>query len=239
MAKSQFLKGIQLILGLFIMALGISLSVKADLGVTPISCVPYIYSLVVPFSLGELTIFMNAVFILLQIAILRRKYRYIQLIQLLAVILLGYFIDFTLYLISGINPTTYLEQLLILLISCAFIALGVFLFVKANITYIPGDGLLVVISQTFKKDFGTVKICFDCSMVMIGVVSSFLFLHKLAGVREGTILAALIVGLLVKLYGKISLLLARKFLRIENHRLPQGKGNAFNCKGHHKKYIKE
>ncbi len=200
----QLLKGIQLILGLFIMALGVSLSVKADLGVTPISCVPYIYSLVVPFSLGELTIFMNGIFILLQIAILRRRYRYIQLIQFLAVILLGYFIDFTLSLISEINPTTYLEQLVILLISCAFIALGVFLFVKANITYIPGDGLLVVISQTFKKDVGTVKICFDCSMVIIGVASSFLFLHELAGIREGTILAALIVGLLVQLYGKIS-----------------------------------
>ena len=226
-AKSPFLKGIQLILGLFIMALGVSLSVKADLGVTPISCVPYIYSLVVPFSLGELTIFMNAIFILLQIAILRRKYRYIQLVQLIAVILLGYFIDFTLYLISGINPTTYLEQLLTMLISCAFIALGVFLFVKANITYIPGDGLLVVISQTFKKDFGTVKTCFDCSMVTLGIVSSFLFLHKLVGVREGTILAALIVGLLIQLYGKISHLLAIKLLRIENHQLPQGKGNAF------------
>ena len=226
-AKSQFLKGIQLILGLFIMALGVSLSVKADLGVTPISCVPYIYSLVVPFSLGELTIFMNAIFILLQISILRRKYRYIQLVQLIAVILLGYFIDFTLYLISSINPTTYLEQLLILLISCAFIALGVFLFVKANVTYIPGDGLLAVISQTFKRDFGTVKICFDCSMVTFGVVSSFLFLHKLVGVREGTILAALIVGLLVQLYEKISHLSARKLLRIENHQLPQGKGNAF------------
>lgn len=219
--KTQFLqnfrllKCIQLILGLFIMALGVSLSVKADLGVTPISCVPYIYSLVVPFSLGELTIFMNAIFILLQIAILRKRYRYIQLIQFLAVILLGYFIDFTLYLISGISPTTYLGQLIILLISCAFIALGVFLFVKANITYIPGDGLLVVISKTFKKDFGKVKICFDCSMVIIGIVSSFFFLHKLAGIREGTILAALIVGLLVQLYEKISHLLSRKLPRTE------------------------
>ncbi len=209
----QLLNCMQLILGLFIMALGVSLSVKADLGVTPISCVPYIYSLVVPFSLGKLTIFMNAIFILLQIAILRKKYRYIQLIQFLAVILLGYFIDFTLYLISGINPTTYLGQLLILLTSCAFIALGVFLFVKANITYIPGDGLLVVISKTFKKEFGKVKICFDCSMVIIGVVSSFFFLHKLAGIREGTILAALIVGLLVQLYEKISHLLSRKLSR--------------------------
>ena len=213
----QLLKCVQLILGLFIMALGVSLSVKADLGVTPISCVPYIYSLVVPFSLGELTIFMNGIFILLQIAILRRRYRYIQLIQFIAVILLGYFIDFTLSLISEINPTTYLEQLVVLLISCAFIALGVFLFVKANITYIPGDGLLVVISQTFKKEFGKVKICFDSSMVMIGVVSSFLFLHELAGIREGTILAALIVGLLVQLYDKIS-------------HLPQLLSRAYSCK---------
>ncbi len=195
-------KCLQLISGLFFMALGVSLSVKADLGVSPISCVPYIYSLVLPFSLGELTIFMNGIFILLQIAILRKNYQYIQLVQFIAVILLGYFIDFTLFLISGINPTTYFGQLVTLLSSCSLIALGVFLLVKANITYIPGDGLLVVITKTFKKDFGKVKICFDSSMVVIGISSSLIFLHKLVGIREGTVIAALIVGLLIQFYEK-------------------------------------
>ncbi len=200
---------VELIGGLFFMALGVSLSVKADLGVSPISCVPYIYSFVLPFSLGELTIFMNGIFILLQIAVLRKNYQVIQLVQFIAVILLGYFIDFTLFLISGMNPTNYFEQLVILIGSCAFIAFGVFLLVKADMTYIPGDGLLVVISKTYRKEFGKVKICFDSSMVIIGIVSSLLFLHRLVGVREGTVLAAFLVGLLIQFYEKTVRVLSR------------------------------
>lgn len=200
----QISKWILVILGLFILALGVSLSVKADLGVSPISCVPYVYSLVIPFSFGEVTIVFNAIFVLLQIAILRKKYKYIQLIQFIAVIVLGYFIDFTYYLISGINPTTYFWQLAALLLSCVLVALGIFLFVKAGITYIPGDGLVVVISEYINKEFGKIKVCFDSSMVIIGIISSFAFLHELAGVREGTIIAALSVGILVQIFDKIT-----------------------------------
>ncbi|WP_303720964.1 cytidylate kinase family protein [Malonomonas rubra] len=206
--KINFLKLILLLIGLFFLAFGVSLSVKADLGVSPISCVPYIYSVITPFSLGEVTIVFNIIFILLQIAVLRRKYQYIQLLQFLAVVFLGYFIDFTLYLISDINPATYIGQGIALLISCASIAFGVFLVVKANLIFIPVDGLVLVISQTFKKEFGKVKICLDSSIVTMGIISSFLFLHTLVGIREGTVVAALIVGLLIQFYGKVARVLS-------------------------------
>jgi len=184
------------------MALGVSVSVKANLGVTPISCVPYIYSLNTPFTLGELTIFMNVVFMALQIAVLRKKYSPIQLIQFPAVIVLGYAIDATLSLVSGIDPQTYAEQVFWFVVSCMLLALGVFLLVKANITYIPGDGLIVVIADTYKKDFGKMKVCFDSSMVVIGLASSFVLMYKLAGIREGTFVAAVLVGCLVQVYNK-------------------------------------
>ncbi len=192
----------QLLVGLFILALGVSLSVRANLGVTPISCVPYIYSLNTPFTLGELTIFMNSFFIFMQVIILRRKYKLVQLIQLPAVIALGYFIDFTLLLVSDISPSTYPGQFAWFLLSCASIAFGVFLLVKANLTYIPGDGLIVVISFVLKRNFGKIKICFDSSMVIIGTVSSLILMHKLVGIREGTFIAAILVGFLIQLYGK-------------------------------------
>lgn len=198
-----FVKVIFLVLGLFIMALGISVSVKANLGVSPISCVPYIYSLKTPFTMGELTILMNALFMVMQIAILRKKYSIIQLIQLPAVIILGYSIDFTFYLASAINPGSYIGQIFWLLVSCLLIAFGIFLLVKADLTYIPGDGLVVVISETFKKDFGKMKMCFDSTMLFIGVTSSFVLIGKLAGIREGTFIAALLVGTLIRIYNRL------------------------------------
>ena len=215
--KNILLRSTLLITGLFFLALGISLSVKADLGVSPISCVPYIYSLVTSLSLGEVTIIFNGLFILMQIALLRGKYQYIQLSQFLAVIILGYFIDFTLFLISGLHPGTYLGQVIALIISCALIAFGVFLILKANLIFVPADGFVLVISQTYRREFGKVKICLDISMVTVGVVSSFIFLNTLAGIREGTIVAALIVGLFIQFYGKASLSISN-FIQLRGKR---------------------
>jgi len=214
--KSRLFNAILFLFALFALAFGVSLSVKANLGVSPISCVPYIYSVVTPLSLGEVTIIFNSFFVLMQIAILRKKYQYLQLAQFLAVIVLGYFIDYTLYLISDINPATYVWQVIAMLISCASIALGVFLIVKANIVFIPVDGLVLVISQTFKKEFGKVKICIDSSIVTIGVISSFVFLNTLVGIREGTIVAALIVGLLIQFYGKTASALSKFIQRAKS-----------------------
>ncbi len=201
-ADSKAVRAGMLIVGLFAMALGISVSVKADLGVTPISCVPYIYSLNTPFTLGNLTIFMNALFVLVQIAILRRRYSPVQLMQLVAVVILGYCIDFTGVMLSWLHPASYIEQFALMLLSCVLIAAGLFIIIKAHITYIPGDGLMVVMAEALKQDFGKTKIGFDSSMVIFGIASSFVLMHTLVGIREGTVVAALLVGYLIRVYSK-------------------------------------
>ncbi len=227
--RNKSIRSIVFVLGLFMLALGVSLSVKADLGVTPISCVPYIYSLNIPLTLGELTIILNALFVVMQILILRRKYKLMQLLQLPAVIILGYFIDFTMYLFADMHPSFYFLQFVYLLASCAFIALGVFLMVKARITYIPGDGLMVVIAETFKTDFGKTKICFDSSMVIFGTLSSFAMMGTLVGIREGTFIAAVLVGFLIRLFGKalckVEAMAARRKHKEYGAGLPEAQAN--------------
>ena len=192
-------------IGLFIMALGVSLSVKADLGVTPISCVPYVFSTFFPFSLGQTTIAFNCFFVLMQICILRKNFQLVQLLQLPAVAILGFFIDFTATLLVPLQPASYADQMGLLLASCVILALGVYLVVNARVICIPGDGLVVVISDTFTKNFGKTKISFDSLMVLTGVLSSLLLIHDLVGIREGTVIAALLIGFFVQLYGKAAL----------------------------------
>lgn len=186
--------------GLFVMALGVAISVKANLGVSPISCIPYVYSLKFPLSMGQLTILFNALLMLLQVLVLRRNYKLIQLIQLPVVLLFGFFIDFTLGLVAPIQLTGYIWELVWCLLGCIIVAFGVFLEIKACITYLPGEGLSMAISDVFEKEFGKAKISVDSAMVIIGIGSSFVFLQGLQGVREGTIAAAILVGLLAKLY---------------------------------------
>jgi uncharacterized membrane protein YczE/cytidylate kinase len=189
------------LLGLFIMALGIALSVKANLGTTPISTVPYIYSLGVPLSMGVITIIMHVCFILLQMAILGRKYRLIQLLQLPVAFVFGAFTDVTLYLVSARTlVTNYFLQWGLCLLSSALVAFGVFLQVKAKVVYLAGEGLVLTIAKRFRQEFGRIKVGFDCTLVTIGLVSTFALLHGLHGIREGTIASALLVGTFVRIY---------------------------------------
>ncbi|WP_218939678.1 cytidylate kinase family protein [Lutibacter citreus] len=187
-------------IGLFVMALGVALSVKANLGVSPISCIPYVYCFKLPFTLGTLTIFFNLILILIQIGILRKNYRLLQLLQLPVVFAFGVFIDLALHLVSGLNVSNYYWQALWCLMSCVVIAFGVFLEVKAKLTYLPGEGLAMAISDTFNKEFGKAKIGVDSAMVLVGLISSFVFLKQLEGIREGTIVAAISVGFIAKYF---------------------------------------
>lgn len=188
------------IVGLCIMAFGVSFSVKAGIGISPISCVPYIYSLHFPLSIGEFTILLNVIFMIIQIAILRKNYKLIQLVQLPALIFFGYSIDITMALVENLNPSNYMEQFILCILSCIVLAFGIFLVVKTRLTYLPLEGLVMVITQTFKKEFGTIKISMDSLMVIIGVTSSLIFFHEVVGIREGSIIAAVLIGALIKFF---------------------------------------
>ena len=97
------LRFVFLCLGLTIMAFGVAFSIKADLGISPISTVPYVTSLISGLSVGTTTIIMNFLFVLIQIAILRRQYDWFQLVQFPAAIVFGTMIDVAEYLLQGIQ----------------------------------------------------------------------------------------------------------------------------------------
>jgi len=210
--KKNFLKLTSFIFGIFILAFGVALSVKSNLGVSPISCVPYVCSFKSQFTLGELTIFFNTILVVLQIIILRKSYRFLQLIQLPMVFIFGIFIDFNMSLISNLVVSTFFGKLIFALISCVVMGVGVYIEVKSNITYLPGEGLVIAISDTIKKEFGKVKISMDTSMVILGVIISILFFHKIKGLGVGTILAAFSVGAIVRMINKIS----DKFIKVKS-----------------------
>ncbi|MCF0228963.1 MAG: cytidylate kinase family protein [Parasporobacterium sp.] len=66
----------------------------------------------------------------------------------------------------------------------------------------PAEGAISVISNKIKKPFGTLKIAWDFCEIIIGVVLSLIFFGGLVGVREGTIIAAFLVGLVVQFCNK-------------------------------------
>lgn len=198
--EKLFNRLIVFLLGMLIMSFGVALSIRSDLGTTPISALPYVLSLFTLLTVGTFTIFVNVVLVLLQILLLRKNFQLLQLLQIPAVILFGWFIDLSLKATSGVTPDTYWMEWLLSLLSSVVLAFGVFLQVKSNVTLLPGEGLVMAISKTQKLEFGKVKMGFDILLVVISVVFSFVFLKNLQGVREGTVAAALLVGGIIRFY---------------------------------------
>ena len=190
------------LVGLFVNSLGVSLITKANLGTSPISSIPYVLSLNFPFTLGNFTIFFSIFLIVLQLIILRKNFKLEHILQIPVSIIFGYFIDLTMILFSWVNPEAYIMKIVYLLIGCLILGVGVYMEVLADVVMLPGESFVRAIVLTWKTNFGTTKICFDVSMSVIAAVLSFVFAGKLAGVREGTVIAALLVGFIARLIAK-------------------------------------
>ena len=190
------------LVGLFVNSLGVSLITKANLGTSPISSIPYVLSLNFPFTLGNFTIFFSIFLIVLQLIILRKNFKLEHILQIPASIIFGYFIDLTMILFSWGNPEAYIMKIVYLLIGCLILGVGVYMEVLADVVMLPGESFVRAIVLIWKTNFGTTKICFDVSMSVIAAVLSFVFAGRLAGVREGTVIAALLVGFIARLIGK-------------------------------------
>lgn len=196
------LRFVFLCLGLMIMAFGVAFSIKADLGISPISTVPYVTSLISGLSVGTTTIIMNFLFVLIQIAILRRQYDWFQLLQFPAAIVFGTMIDVAEYLLQGIQVSNYLEEWLFCIIGIVLIALGISVEVMANLVTTAGEGIVLAICKVAPVKFGNMKMGFDITLVCISVVLSLVFLGGVEGVREGTLAAMIFVGQITKVTNK-------------------------------------
>ena len=190
------------LVGLFVNSLGVSLITKANLGTSPISSIPYVLSLNFPFTLGNFTIFFSIFLIVLQLIILRKNFKLEHILQIPVSIIFGYFIDLTMILFFWVNPEAYIMKIVYLLMGCLILGVGVYMEVLADVVMLPGESFVRAIVLTWKTNFGTTKICFDVSMSVIAAVLSFIFAGSLAGVREGTVIAALLVGFIARLIGK-------------------------------------
>ena len=164
--------------------------------------IPNVLSLNFLFTLGNFTIFFSIFLIVLQLIILRKNFKLEHILQIPVSIIFGYFIDLTMILFSWVNPEAYIMKIVYLLIGCLILGVGVYMEVLADVVMLPGESFVRAIVLTWKTNFGTTKICFDVSMSVIAAVLSFVFAGRLAGVREGTVIAALLVGFIARLIGK-------------------------------------
>ena len=198
--------------GLFCIATGIAFSAKSGLGVSPVgSPANVLYqiglSLGLPtglFNLGNWTIVTYCVYILMQIVMLGRKFKPIQLLQLAISFAFGWLVNLTTAMVSGLpTPMNYGMQMLYLLVNVPMVALGVMLYLSPNLLPTPGEGVALAISERWNTSVATGKTIFDCSMVVISVIISLFYFRGLVGVREGTVICALFTGFVMRQFQKL------------------------------------
>ncbi|MEG0854334.1 MAG: DUF6198 family protein [Angelakisella sp.] len=182
-------------LGLLFLALGVTASIKSDLGVSPLNSMPYVLSQITGMEMGMVVTATFSTFILLQILILRKEFKVINLLQLPFASISGYFISMTNSWFSLVPPAEgVIMKLAILALGIVIVAFGLLFYLTAEIVPLPPEGFMLAITQKTGIPFPKTKVGVDCGMVGMAALMSVAAFGKLAGVGVGTILSAIFIG---------------------------------------------
>lgn len=189
-------------LGLLILSLGVAAITKASLGTSPITSIPYSLSLIfTDLTLGNFTILYSFLLVGIQAAILRRKANKFNLaMQLVVSVFFGYFVDLGMWVFDSLDPVEYWARIACVILGCCGLAFGVYMQIIADLVIIPGDGLAYTLTMKLRKPYNRVRVTQDVTMIVIAAIIGYVGLGTLGGVREGTIISALLVGNIASLY---------------------------------------
>lgn len=189
------------ILGLLCLAFGVAVATNSGLGISPVNSLPFVVSAITPEKLGPLELnpgncvtIVFCIYILLQVLILRKDFKPINLTQIIFSFIFGQFVNVTKAIVGDWAIPTYPGKLVMLAISIVLIAIGVILYLDVKLVPMPMEGLSLVFADKTNTPFPKMKMIVDCLVVVLGVVLSFLFLRELVYIREGTVLTAVFTG---------------------------------------------
>lgn len=193
------------LIGLFIASMGVAFSTKAGLGTSPVASVPYSVSLISGlFTFGGWLNLWSVIQITTQVLILKGKVNYVEIaIQTVLAFVYGYLTNFSCWIIKGLQVNSYASQLIYLAVSCFVLGLGLWIQFKGGVAMLPGEAMNRAISQVTGKKYENVKIFFDILYIVMAVIICLIFIGRLEGVREGSIIAAIVIGNIIKMYNKL------------------------------------
>lgn len=187
-----------LVWGMLVATAGIVFITRAGLGTTPISTVPFTVGEITGLTFGEATFAVNILFVLVQWVLLRSRFHYSSFFQIPIVSVFSWFIDLHMGWTAWIGDDPYVVRFLWGLLGNLFLAFGIYWQVASKTIVQPGEGMVLAFSVVLRKSFGTIKIWNDVTLVVLAVLLGFVFLGHVAGVREGTVVSAFLVGFLIK-----------------------------------------
>ena len=186
------------LLGLLILALGIMLNTKANLGVSPIISVPYSISHIIGFNFANMTMIVYFIFVLIEMIMHtvwyltdRKEAKYLGMYIIRDALQIPVSIVFTRFLnvFSALIPSVHnniVLQIVVLLLAVLLTGIGAAMSLNMRIIPNPGDGIVQAISDV-------------CTTFLIGLFTG----HILLGLGLGTILSMIGVGRVIAVFNKL------------------------------------
>lgn len=192
-------------IGMLVLALGLTLNTKADLGVSPIISVPYSISQITGYNFGDLTFVVYALFVVVQIVIHLNLKKNKKIMSDLLQLPLSLIFTRLLNIFSTYIPTSQNLGMRFIVLAFAIICTGVGAAMSLSMQLVPnpGDGIVQALAERFNKSVGLTKNLFDCFNLCITLCISIFIAHQIVGVGMGTVIAVLGVGRVIALFHHI------------------------------------
>ena len=208
MTRPGLKRSLMYVFSLALLALGITLNTKTQLGVSPIVSVPYCISQLASLPLGLTTFVHYLLLILLQKLLLGKAFPPIQYLQILCSLVTSLFIQGWDMLLPVFVPMWL--RLLVLLAAIFITGLGASLSLAMDIVPNPADGLADAVGRKIRRDVGMGKNLIDFISLAISLALGLLLAHRILGVGLGTVAAMLLTGRVYALVHRRSLALAQR-----------------------------
>lgn len=189
------------IIGIYILTMGISLAIRAGIGISPQSSLTRTMTLVYPrLSQGTYNFILELFMLFLTYLVLRKDFKLKNFAALIPAFVLATCLDMNLMLTKSIVCQDYFMKLSLLAFADAALAFGLFLMIRANLVLMPIDMFVDTLFKRTGWKWGNIKTTFDCTLLIISAMIGFTLLGGPKFIREGTFMNAILVGQYVKLY---------------------------------------
>ncbi len=189
--------------GLCSLSLGIATVTHAGLGTGTISLLAFLLTKLTGMSMGFFVFLTNVFFFILQILVDHKNFWIKAFRQLPICFIFGMIFDVAMMITSVMVPQTYTHQILMVLLGTTFTGLGVASMVFARLAILPPEGLVLSIMQRWGGSFGHLRMGFDLFLVTVTVILSLMSFGAIVGLREGTVITALLSSQLAKVFLKV------------------------------------
>ena len=213
--RPLWLRCLVYVMGMLILAIGISLTTKLNLGVSPIISIAFATSEIFTINFATMAFVLYATFVLIQVVIhlVLKKYRLVvfDLSQMIINFIMTIFLAATGTLVGDLAQgalnglfTNIFGRYLILFVSIILTGVGAAMSLNMRIVPNPGDGIVQILSDVSGKPLGLVKNIFDISCVIITVIGSWILVGDFIGLGPGTLFAMIGVGRVISIYQKLT-----------------------------------